>query len=160
MSQRLAKEYKTLLKTLKEDPAYSHIRKLRPVSDDNLYVWEADITGPSDTPYQGHEFSLLITIPSAYPLEPPKVQFNARCVPHCNVDFESGRICINLLERAHWSPAWDLLHLVHAIWLLLANPEPDSPLDVDLACLRRAGDYSAHNGLVAYYLNGGSRGSL
>ncbi|CAR24396.1 UBC core domain-containing protein [Lachancea thermotolerans] len=158
MSQRLAKEYRALSKTLGRDPEYAYIISLAPVSEENLRKWESLITGPPDTPYFGHEFTLQIEASEAYPLEPPKVQFQARCMPHCNVDFDSGRICLSVLDAAHWTPAWDLLHVVHAIWLLLASPEPDSPLDVDLACLVRAGDRSAHNSLIAYYLNGGSRG--
>ncbi|SCV06063.1 LANO_0H21286g1_1 [Lachancea nothofagi CBS 11611] len=159
MSSRLVKEYKLIFKTLSQDPTYSHILSLSPSSDENLRQWESVISGPPETAYYGHNFILLFEVPSNYPLEPPKVQFQANAVPHCNVDYDSGRICLNILEDAHWTPAWDLLHCVHAIWLLLANPEPDSPLDVDLACLIRAKDFSAHNTLVAYYLNGGSRGS-
>ncbi|SCU83913.1 LAFA_0D06700g1_1 [Lachancea sp. 'fantastica'] len=155
---RLVKEYAKVAQTLKNDPTFSHILALAPVSDDDLKIWEATLKGPPQTAYEGHVFTLQIEIDDRYPLKPPKIRFNPRTAPHCNVDYDSGRICLDLLETDHWSPAWDLLHCVHAIWLLLASPEPDSPLDIDLACLVRAKDYAAHDALVQYYLNGGSRG--
>ncbi|SCU79982.1 LADA_0B04390g1_1 [Lachancea dasiensis] len=159
MSSRLAKEYKNVAKTLRADQSFSHVLSLGPCSDDNLTHWDAQIMGPADTCYSGYKFTLRIQVTDRYPLEPPKIRFAPFSIPHCNIDFDSGRICLTLLEQEHWSPAWDLLHCVQAIWLLLANPEPDSPLDVDLACLLRAKDYSAHDALVCYYLNGGSHGS-
>ncbi|CEP60309.1 E2 ubiquitin-protein ligase peroxin 4 LALA0_S01e07756g [Lachancea lanzarotensis] len=155
---RLVKEYVKIADALKNDPTFSHILTLAPVSDENLHKWEATLTGPPETAYNGHKFNLQIDIDDEYPLKPPRVQFQPQTAPHCNVEFDSGRICLDLLEANHWSPAWDLLHCIHAIWLLLANPEPDSPLDIDLACLVRAKDYTAHDALVKYYLNGGSRG--
>lgn len=157
MSHRIGKEYLALQKTLR-DPAYRHVLELAPESDQDLSRWRARIAGPPDTPYAGHAFTLVIQIPSTYPMEPPQVRFEPRAMPHCNVDFDSGRICLNILEKAHWSPAWNVLHVVHAVWLLLSDPVPDSPLDVDLACLARAQDTAAMDGLVRYYLAGGSRG--
>lgn len=73
-------------------------------------------------------------------------------MPHCNVNYETGSICLNILTPEHWSPAWDLLHVLEAIIQLLSDPEPDSPLDIDLANILRAQDRSAYYGLVNYYL--------
>ncbi|SCU94930.1 LAME_0F09978g1_1 [Lachancea meyersii CBS 8951] len=159
MGSRLAKEYVQTAKTLRNDPAFSHVLALAPVSDDVLNKWEATIEGPPQTAYYGYQFKLQIEVDQNYPIKPPWICFEPQTVPHCNVDYDSGRICLNLLDADHWSPAWDLLHSINAIWQLLANPEPDSPLDIDLACLFRTKDYCAHDSLVRYYLNGGSRGS-
>ncbi|SCV02919.1 LAMI_0H04038g1_1 [Lachancea mirantina] len=157
MSQRLAKEYRSHEKTLASDKSFSHVVDLSPVSDEDLRSWKATIEGPPKTPYEGFEFQLELKIPQRYPLDPPQVSFLPRSTPHCNVDYDTGRICLDILEKDSWSPAWDLLHVTHAIWLLLANPVPDSPLDVDLACILRANDTSAYNGLVRYYLKDESR---
>jgi ubiquitin-protein ligase len=46
-----------------------------PVSEDNFFVWEAYILGPPDTPYEGGLFKAILTFPSDYPLNPPKMRF-------------------------------------------------------------------------------------
>ncbi len=81
---------------------------------------------------------LIITIPAAYPLQPPAVRF-ATPVVHANVALATGEVCLDLLRDA-WSPAYSVLECVRAVRVLLAHPEPDSPLNVSVAALLRQGD--------------------
>lgn len=46
-----------------------------PVSDQNLFLWNATIFGPEASPWEGGIFSLMLTFPPTYPDRPPKVQF-------------------------------------------------------------------------------------
>lgn len=81
---------------------------------------------------------LAITIPPAYPLQPPLMRF-ATAVVHPNVALRGGDICLDLLKDA-WTPAYSVLECVRAVRMLLACPEVDSPLNVDIAALLRQGD--------------------
>jgi ubiquitin-protein ligase len=46
-----------------------------PLNEENFFVWEAFILGPPDTPYEGGLFRAILTFPSDYPLNPPKMRF-------------------------------------------------------------------------------------
>lgn len=149
---RAAKEYKTIRKVLEAgDEFYSQfIVSMEPKED--LTQWEAIIRGPSGTPYKGFNFKLHLSLPQEYPMCPPSVKFEPNAMPHANVDFRTGEICLDILTKQDWSPAWDLLHVIEAIVQLLADPVPSSPLNVDIANILKANDMKAYYGLVHYYI--------
>ncbi|XP_052074150.1 ubiquitin-conjugating enzyme E2-17 kDa-like isoform X2 [Mytilus californianus] len=103
-----------------------------PLNDD-MFTWEGRIMGQDGTPYAGGLFFLRITIPSDYPLKPPKVKFITK-VYHLNINGQSGEICTALL-KSHWSPALSIHKLLLSILSLLGCPNPDDPLDTDAAKL-------------------------
>lgn len=139
--KRLFREYSQLLKS----PA-SHtnpdIITLVPKDPDNLFEWKATIIKPSkgDSPYYYHgQWDLDILVPQQYPIAPPKIGFSSKTpISHPNINFDTGEICLDILKLDNWSPAWNLQHLVGAILMLIDDPEPDSPLNVDLANLYRS----------------------
>lgn len=98
--------------------------------------------------YRGFSFELGVEIPEKYPNEPPKVVFKTR-ICHPNIHFESGEICLDLLTT-NWSPVFTIYSTLEAINLLLDNPEPNSPLNVDAALLFRA-DQVGYKSLVRFY---------
>jgi ubiquitin-conjugating enzyme E2 A len=57
------------------------------VNEDNLFVWNATIFGPENTPWEGGIFSLKLTFPEDYPSKPPKVKFTTE-IFHPN-----GKLC-------------------------------------------------------------------
>lgn len=138
--RRLLKEYGQLGKK----PVGNENRQilgLMPLSEDNMFEWEAWIAKPtkedSDYYYNG-KWKLDIHVGVRYPVEPPQVKFSRETpVFHPNVNLDTGEICLDILKLENWSPAWNLQYLVVAILLLLDDPEPDSPLNVDLANLFR-----------------------
>lgn len=120
-------------------------------ADDDLSRWTAQIrVADRDCVFQGLPLQLQLALPDSYPLRPPTVRFCGR-VAHPNVDASTGRVCMDVLEQAHWTPAWTLIQVVEAVIQLLKQPEPDSPLNVDVANLVRAGDLTAWRSLARYH---------
>ena len=46
-----------------------------PISEDDIFTWEALIPGPADTPYEGGVFVAEMKFPRDYPLSPPTMRF-------------------------------------------------------------------------------------
>ncbi|KAI1934194.1 hypothetical protein LOZ58_005280 [Ophidiomyces ophidiicola] len=126
------------------------ILHLNPISDDDLLHWEAVLKGVPNTPYEDGLWSLKISIPSTYPLSPPTITFTTP-ICHPNISFTTGEICLTLLTTEHWTPAYTLSSTLLAIHQLLTDPQPDSPLNVDIAALLRAGDLLGWESLVRYW---------
>lgn len=127
----------------------------------------------------GGLWKLDIRIPENYPLAPPEVRF-VTPICHPNVHFkvtlipppflspltlvylnlsvakarrlsdQTGEICLDLLKTS-WSPAYTITQTLSSIHQLLTDPEPDSPLNVDVASLLRQGDRVGAEGLVRFY---------
>ena len=68
-SKRLFKEYRGL----SSDPPEGITAG--PVTEDDMFVWEALIQGPEDTPFEGGVFPAELKFPKDYPLAPPKMKF-------------------------------------------------------------------------------------
>lgn len=102
-----------------------------PVGDD-MFQWQATITGPEDSPYQGGLFILGIQFPTDYPFKPPKVSFTTK-VYHPNIN-SNGSICLDIL-RTQWSPALTIAKVLLSISSLLDEPNPDDPLVPEIARL-------------------------
>ena len=95
-----------------------------PIGDD-LYNWEASITGPPDSQYQGGIFFLIINFPTDYPFKPPKIRFTTK-IFHPNIN-NAGCICLDILKDK-WSPALTVSKVLLSICSLLCDPNPDDPL--------------------------------
>lgn len=98
----------------------------------------------------GGLWHLRITIPPNYPLAPPTIAFTTK-ISHPNISFSSGEICLTLLTTEHWSPVYTLSTTLTAIQQLLTDPQPDSPLNVDVAALLRDGDLAGWESVVRYW---------
>mmetsp|Transcript_14771 Transcript_14771/g.44484 ORF Transcript_14771/g.44484 Transcript_14771/m.44484 type:complete len:154 (-) Transcript_14771:255-716(-) len=109
--------------------------------EDNLRYFRVMICGPEDTPYAGGQFMLELFLPTDYPMAPPKVRFLTR-IYHPNVD-KLGRICLDILKDK-WSPALQIRTVLLSIQALLSAPNPDDPLDNDIAALWTADEEQAH----------------
>ncbi|KAL9618717.1 MAG: hypothetical protein Q9160_006596 [Pyrenula sp. 1 TL-2023] len=123
---------------------------LGPVSDTDLFHWEAVLKGVRGSAYDGGLWLLDITVGEKYPLEPPKIMFKTP-ICHPNVHFSSGEICLTLLTNKHWTPMYTLSSTMTAIHQLLTDPEPESPLNVDIANLMRDQDQVGADGLIRFW---------
>ncbi|KAG2193625.1 hypothetical protein INT47_007457 [Mucor saturninus] len=102
--------------------------------DDVITDLEAYIQGPPDSPYEAGLFKLSIQIPDRYPFQPPQIKF-ITTIYHPNID-DTGRICADILktgEKGQWKPAINLGTALTSLRQLLAAPNPDDPLDADIA---------------------------
>ena len=116
--------------------------ELRKIQQDNGYTvtleggdidkWKVIIPGPPDSPYEGYQLPLSITLPSDYPHKPPKVYFGAGVI-HPNVN-TNGYVCLNVIA-ADWSPLQSIGTVLTSIEVLLSVPGTDSPYNGKLASL-------------------------
>ena len=100
---------------------------------------QADIEGPTATPYEGGIFRVKIKIPNNFPNTAPKGIFLTK-IFHPNIS-EQGEICVNTLKR-DWDPKnWSLSNLFQVIKCLLIIPFPQSALNEE-ACKLFMEDYN------------------
>jgi ubiquitin-conjugating enzyme E2 D/E len=123
-AKRVLKE----LKDLEKNPLVNC--KAGPISDSDIMVWQAEIIGPDDTPYQGGRFKLKIVFPSEYPFKAPKVQFTTR-IYHPNIN-SGGAICLDILKE-QWSPVLTIGKVLLSVSSLLSDPNPNDPLVPEIA---------------------------
>eukprot|EP00695_Tsukubamonas_globosa_P000841 TRINITY_DN1773_c0_g1_i1.p2 TRINITY_DN1773_c0_g1~~TRINITY_DN1773_c0_g1_i1.p2 ORF type:complete len:142 (+),score=1.16 TRINITY_DN1773_c0_g1_i1:94-519(+) len=95
-----------------------------PMSDENLFVWNATIFGPTETPWEGGIYNLRLTFPESYPDKPPKVRFQCD-IYHPNV-FTDGTLCLDIIQDK-WSPIYTISTILTSIQSLLCDPNVSSP---------------------------------
>ncbi|XP_049558570.1 ubiquitin-conjugating enzyme E2 G1 isoform X3 [Orcinus orca] len=115
------------------------------IDDNDLYRWEVLIIGPPDTLYEGGVFKAHLTFPKDYPLRPPKMKFITE-IWHPNVD-KNGDVCISILHEPgedkygyekpeeRWLPIHTVETIMISVISMLADPNGDSPANVDAAVL-------------------------
>lgn len=152
--KRLFKEYNQLKKAPAHE-ANPQILSLLPVDLSNILEWEAVVSKPNKSQsryYYNGKWKLNIEVPTTYPLTPPKIEFDKSTrICHPNINIDTGEICLDILKQDNWSPAWNLQYLLVAVLMLIDDPEPDSPLNIDLANLFRH-DKTAFESVVQYYM--------
>ncbi|KAH8239830.1 hypothetical protein KR032_008220, partial [Drosophila birchii] len=102
------------------------------VVNDNMFHWRATIPGPPETPYAAGIFHLDIHFGQNYPFTPPKIFFLTK-IYHCNIA-SNGYICLDILSR-EWSPALSVAKVLLSIISLMADPNPDDPLEPTIASM-------------------------
>ncbi len=107
------------------------------VRPDNYRYFEVLIFGSDKTPYAGGIFKLELFLPQNYPMEAPKVRFVTK-IYHPNID-KIGRICLDVLKDK-WSPALTIRTILLSIQALLSAPNPDDPLNNEVAELWKSNE--------------------
>mgnify|MGYP003682286465 CR=1 FL=1 len=92
------------------------------------------VKGPTDTVYESGSWKISISFPKNYPFKSPSIGFIDK-IYHPNVDFNSGSICLNVLNE-EWQPIYTIKHIMETfIPQLLTYPNPDDPLNIEAAKL-------------------------
>lgn len=100
--------------------------------NDDLFTWDVTILGPPDTPYASGKFVLRITFPTQYPFKAPSLVFRTT-VYHPSVQTATGEVCAAVLGT--WGPTLTVQHCLQVVYSLLQDPNPDHPLEQDIAQL-------------------------
>ncbi|XP_074643354.1 ubiquitin-conjugating enzyme E2 G2-like isoform X2 [Tubulanus polymorphus] len=114
-----------------------------PLTEENFFEWEAYITGPEGTCFDGGVFAALMSFPPDYPLSPPKMKFTCDLF-HPNI-YPDGRVCISILHAPgddpmgyetsaeRWSPVQSVEKILLSVISMLAEPNDESAANVDAA---------------------------
>lgn len=125
-----------------------------PKSEENFFEWEALITGPEDSAFEGGVFVTELIFPTDYPLSPPKMKIVSEMF-HPNV-YPDGRVCISILHTPgddplgyetaaeRWSPVQSIEKILLSVVSMLAEPNDESGANVD-ACKMWRDDRSQFN---------------
>ncbi|CAB3365255.1 Hypothetical predicted protein [Cloeon dipterum] len=130
-----------------------------PINEENFFEWEALITGPEGTCFEGGVFPAKLIFPPDYPLSPPKMQFTCEMF-HPNI-YSDGRVCISILHAPgddpmgyessaeRWSPVQSVEKILLSVVSMLAGcfepiyylnatePNDESGANVDAAKMWR-----------------------
>ena len=87
--------------------------------DQKCCHWQATITGPVGSPYEGGLFYLYLQIPYSYPMCPPIVRFLTR-IFHPNVS-RHGHVGIDSIQH-NWSLALTISKVLISVQSLLTDP--------------------------------------
>ena len=124
MSKRLDRIEKEWKKCKKSKLLGSIGASAGPVNRSNLEKWEALISGPTDTPYQGGIFTLTIDFVEEYPKKPPKIMVKKvnDIVPifHPNIDTSDGEICLSVIKN-EWNEDTSIETCINSIVNMLAD---------------------------------------
>ncbi len=99
-----------------------------PINDNDIFHWEAVITGPEETDYKDGVFLLDIAIPPQYPYKPPTIKFKTK-IWHPNINPDNGNICITTLKEKFWNPSMTISDILYTIMLLFYKPNFKDPLN-------------------------------
>ncbi|XP_072049847.1 ubiquitin-conjugating enzyme E2 U-like [Amphiura filiformis] len=129
----LEKEYLFMQK----DPSPAWGIKARPLRLDNMLEWFGTIEGLKETIWEGGIFTITLTFSEGYHEVPPEVNFHT--IPfHPNIDMNTGRPCLALLDDFHvWKESYSIESILLALQNLLSSPVVDNAVNSEAAALLR-----------------------
>ncbi|EPB68361.1 ubiquitin--protein ligase [Ancylostoma ceylanicum] len=109
------------------------------VNDDDIYKWEVLVIGPPDTLYEGGFFKAILDFPKDYPQKPPKMKFLIRMVMFASLFCHDPGDDKWGYERPEerWLPVHTVETILLSVISMLADPNFESPANVDAAKMQR-----------------------
>ena len=92
-----------------------------------MISFQAEMEGPTGTPYEGKYFLLKLVFSQDFPASPPRGFFLTKLY-HPNIDPASGAICVNTLKK-DWTAETTISHVLAVIRCLMIVPFPESSLN-------------------------------
>ncbi|KAH6667971.1 ubiquitin-conjugating enzyme/RWD-like protein [Halenospora varia] len=105
-----------------------------PIDSNDIRKFIGSIRWAEGTLYEGGIFHLKIILGIDYPVIPSKCWFLTK-VYHPNID-ENGAICMDLLGQ-DWSPICSVPVLLQGILSMLADPNPEDPVNLEAGSLHQ-----------------------
>lgn len=91
------------MKELKDSP-FPMVNVSAAPTEDNFFVWHANLRGPEASAFYGGVFHIEITFPQNYPVSPPSIRLMTS-IPHPNVF--GNTLCLDMLQpRGKTSSLW------------------------------------------------------
>ena len=85
-----------------------------------FFRWRVEVTGPTETLYDGEQFCLQFKFGPKYPFESPEVTFVGDKVPVHPHIYSNGHICLSILTE-DWSPALSVETVCLSITSMLSS---------------------------------------
>ena len=101
------------------------------LNQNDFYKWKASFIA-KNCAYENMPIELQINIPKNYPYSAPQAYFISK-IYHPNVNLSDGRVCIESISN--WKSEYNILTILSSIYILLYNPNPESPLNREAANL-------------------------
>lgn len=98
----------------------------KPIYD--MFNWNAFISGPKKSPYEGYLFKFEIEYPQDYPKKAPTVTCKSN-IYHMNIS-SSGDVCVSSIKKeGGWAQAGDISTVLLSIFCILAKEPDQNALD-------------------------------
>lgn len=143
MLKRINKELNNLIKE-----SIENIELISSESECENNIYYFYLYAPEDTDYTGGKFKIQFEFLEDYPYVPPRVTFMTK-IYHPNIN-KMGQICLDILKD-QWSPILTISKILLSISSLLSEPNPNDPLEADIAKLMLE-DYSQFKSNVQKYI--------
>ena len=117
-AKRLTSELSQIQKKMDSLP---YVKACAPEGDD-LFKWNASLSGPEGSPYEGGTFNLSISFPQDFPFKPPSIYM---LTP--NGRFETDRrLCLSMSDfhPETWVPTWSVATILNGVLSFMVETSP------------------------------------
>ena len=127
---------------IRYDMKMLNVESLKVVEELYLFRWDVTIKGPEDSPFTGHEYTMMVVFPADYPDNPPSL-FMKTALYHPNMAgdtlTEFGKIRLDYLTPEFWSEDFTITDVFERLESVMRNPDLSEELVVNPEAARLCG---------------------